>query len=120
MSSFYPRARRRDICDGEDPRMMCSARRYEVLNGSFSWDQKREGYVSTQLCGAWGIPILLDACPFCKELLPGANARRRFEAKLEAGEPPTQKLLPPPCSGPELPNPGSDATAFLGDDEGPE
>jgi hypothetical protein len=52
------------------------------MQGAFGWDSRREGYYYTRLDGPWGIPVLLDACPFCKELLPGAQARKRFEEKI--------------------------------------
>jgi hypothetical protein len=114
--TFYPRARRRDICDGEDPRIMCTVRRSEVVNGSFYWDERRRGYCSTALPGILGLPTLLDACCFCHEILPGYEMRKRFEAKLAAEERPMKRL--PPYSGPEGRNPGSDATAYLDDEDG--
>jgi hypothetical protein len=84
---------------------MCSTRRTEVIQGSFGWDSRREGYYSTALIGPWGIPVLLDACPFCKELLPGAQARKRFEAKLN--------LIPKEPPPPDYPRLGAgDSTCY--------
>lgn len=131
---YFPRRKRKDICDEEDPRIMCSTRRSEVLDGAFGWDSRREGYYSTRLPGPWGIPVLLDACPFCFQILPGAKARKRFEDKLNAS---TAKRLKAPddgcgkCQTPGCPkcfppkknergiNSG-DATAYLDEGEGPE
>ena len=93
---FYPRRKPRDVCDDVDPRRMCTARRIEVLNGSFGYDQKREGYYYTEITGPFEIPVILDACPFCHEMLPGHQARKRFFAKLEEEEKKEPKLLPPP------------------------
>lgn len=80
---FYPRAKRKDICDGADPSIRCVAREKDCQAGAFYYDSRRQGYCSTELvAGPWGIPTLLDACPFCCELLPGPEARRRWETKL--------------------------------------
>jgi hypothetical protein len=118
MPPFYPRKKRQDICDEEDPRIMCSTRRMEVLDGAFGWDSRREGYYSTRLPGPWGIPVLLDACCFCNTLLPGAKARKRFEAKLDA-EKPKQLKAPEPIEPPKERGINSgDATAYLDDEDG--
>jgi hypothetical protein len=85
-----------------------------AMAGSFSWDERREGYVYSEILGAWEIPVLLDACPWCVCLLPGKKQRRAFENLLRAQDAAKPKLLPPPYSGP---NPGTDATAYLGDGE---
>jgi hypothetical protein len=63
----------------------------------------------------WNIPVLLDGCPACGGLLPGTKQRRAFENLLRSQDEAKPKLLPPPYSGP---NPGTDATAYLGDDDG--
>lgn len=77
--------RRKDGCDDFDPRVMCEARRNEVWGGSFWYDEKRQGYCYRDI-EVMGVPVLLDACPFCNELLPGAETRRRFEAWLTSEE----------------------------------
>jgi hypothetical protein len=78
---FFPRIKPKG-CDGFDPTLMCVNRREASRMGTFYWDARRGGYCYTRLEFApWGIPVLLDACPFCKELLPGPQARRRWEEK---------------------------------------
>ncbi len=78
---FFPRVKPK-VCDGADPTIMCVNRREASRMGTFYWDARRGGYCYTRLEFApWGIPILLDACVFCKELLPGSQARRRWEEK---------------------------------------
>jgi hypothetical protein len=117
---YRPRIRRSaDRCSDYDPRRMCEGRKDAAGKGSFYFDEKRRGYISTVLDGPWGVPLLLDACPFCYELLPGYNARRKWEAGeiehlkriAEIGPPvEPQKLLPPPQIS------AADATAWTDDD----
>jgi hypothetical protein len=84
------------------------------MAGTFGWDEKREGYYCNEITGAWEIPVMLDGCPYCGNMLPGKKQRRAFENLLRAQDAAKPKLLPPPYSGP---NPGTDATAYLGDGE---
>jgi hypothetical protein len=94
---------------------MCTERRMAAMSGRFGYDEKRGGYYCTEITGAWEIPVLLDGCPYCGSLLPGAKQRKAFENLLRSQDEAKPKLLPPPYSGP---NPGTDATAYLGDDDG--
>lgn len=110
----YPRRIGIDICSDYDPTVMCAARKQESLDGAFWYDAKRQGYCSTNLMGGpWGIPILLDACPFCRELLPGPEARRRWEAKLEKPHP----RIKPKEIPPERRLNAGDATAWTEDED---
>lgn len=111
---FRPRIRPKDICSDVDPTLMCSVRKKESRYGSFYWDARRGGYCSTLLPGPLGLPVLLDACPYCCERIPGAEARRNWEREQEK-----PKILPP-YSGPpknERGVNGGDATAYLDDGE---
>jgi hypothetical protein len=113
--TFWPRIRPREMCDPVDPRVMCPDRRAMAVSGSFWWDEKRGGYCSSEIVGPWNIPVLLDGCPACGGLLPGAKQRKAFENLLRSQDAAKPKLLPPPYSGP---NPGCDATAHLEDEDG--
>lgn len=77
---FFPPPKQKQ-CSALDPGSMCDARRYHASNGSFYWDERRQGYCSTELPGPIGLPVLLDACPFCRCLLPGAKARKYWEGE---------------------------------------
>lgn len=103
MPALFPRIKPR-VCDGADPTWQCAERNFRSRNGAFYWDSRREGYCASDLIGPWGIPVLLDACPYCKELLPGAIARRRWEAKYM----------------PSLPRPSADATGGMSVTDGSE
>lgn len=70
-------------CSPIDPAVMCAERWISSRNGSFYYDEKRKGYSCSLLTGAFGLPIILDACPFCRNLLPGHHARRAFEKLTE-------------------------------------
>ncbi len=83
---FFPRIKRKE-CSPVDPTISCDGRAHAQRNGSFYYDSKREGYCATVLQGPMGLPILLDGCPFCFCLLPGARARRYWETGLEGKNP---------------------------------
>ncbi len=80
MPGYFPRIKPK-VCDGFDPTVQCAERNFQSRNGTFFWDERRQGYCSTRHPGPWGIPVLLDACVYCFELLPGAIARKRWEDK---------------------------------------
>lgn len=81
MSQYFPRIKRK-TCDPIDYTDICPGRRQASMDGTFWYDEKRGGYCCSELLGPLNIPILLDACPYCRSLIPGRQARRAWDKQL--------------------------------------
>lgn len=91
---FSPRViRKAKQCDSIDCTEMCNERWMAANDGVFYFDEKREGYIHVHLTGPYGIPLLLDACPFCKSILPGKAQRRAWDE--QCAKKAKEKLNPP-------------------------